>query len=93
MNAEVFDNVWDAIADEPEQAENMRMRAALMRALRDRIQEQGWTQSEAAGHLGVSQPRISDLMRGKLSRFSLDGLVGLAAAAGLRISLSVDDAA
>jgi predicted XRE-type DNA-binding protein len=93
MNAEVFDNVWDAIADEPQQAENMRMRAALMRALRDRIQAKAWTQQEAAQRLGVSQPRISDLMRGKLSRFSLDSLVGLSAAAGLRISLSVDAAA
>jgi predicted XRE-type DNA-binding protein len=93
MNAETFETVWDAIADEPEQAANMRMRAALVSALRERIQEQGWTQSEAARRLGVSQPRISDLMRGKLSRFSLDGLVGLSAAAGLRINLSVDDAA
>jgi len=93
MNAETFETVWDAIADEPEQAANMRMRAALVSALRERIQEQGWTQSEAARRLGVSQPRISDLMRGKLSRFSLDGLVGLSAAAGLRINLSVDHAA
>ncbi|MDZ7790726.1 MAG: XRE family transcriptional regulator [Xanthomonadales bacterium] len=93
MDTEAFENVWDAIAREPEQAENMRMRSALMRALRDRIQAQGWTQSEAARRLGVSQPRISDLMRGKLSRFSLDGLVRLAAAAGLRINLSAEDAA
>lgn len=56
----------------------------------DRIQPQGWTQIEAARRLGVSQPRIAALMRGKLSRFSLDGL---AATAGLRIRLSVDDAA
>jgi len=93
MNSETFENVWDAVEPAAEQAEHLRLRAALMRAVRQRIVDEGWTQIEAAGLLGVTQPRISDLMRGKLSLFSLDSLVGLAVAAGLRVHLTVDRAA
>jgi len=93
MGTEAFENVWDAVEPEPGQAANLRLRASLMRAIRQRIRDEGWTQSQAAELLGVTQPRISDLMRGKLSLFSLDSLVSLAVASGLRVHLSVDRAA
>jgi predicted XRE-type DNA-binding protein len=58
-------------------------RSALMQELSGLIKHQGWTQKEAAAKLGVTQPRISDLTRGKIDLFSLDTLVDMAAAAGL----------
>ncbi len=59
MIGEKFASVWDAIEDTPAEAENMKLRAALMRTLEQHIQAQGWTQAEAARLLGVTQPRIS----------------------------------
>jgi predicted XRE-type DNA-binding protein len=63
MSKKRFSNVWDAIEDTPAQAENMKLRSALMVALKDHIARAGLSQSEAAKLLGVTQPRISDLMR------------------------------
>lgn len=82
MSNEIFTSVWDAIEDTPVEAENMKIRSALMIAIKARIKRHGWTQAEAAQHLGVTQPRISDLMRGKVDLFGLDALIGMAAAAG-----------
>lgn len=93
MSDERFASVWDAVEDTPAEAENMRLRGALMMALEEHIKRQGWTQSEAAGHLGVTQPRVSDLMRGKINLFGLDALVNMAVAAGLRVEIKVADAA
>ena len=53
------------------------------------IEQRGWTQKQAAEHFGVTQPRISDLKRGKMSLFSVDALVGMIGAAGLHIELTV----
>lgn len=86
-------SVWDAIADTPEQAENMRLRADLMQTLRQHIQDNGWSQTDAATRLGVTQPRISDLVRGKISLFSLDSLIRMAVSAGLHVSLRIEKAA
>lgn len=77
--------VWDATEDKPEEAENMRIRAELMLAIERFIKERGWTQKEAAQHLNVTQPRISDLMRGKIALFSIDSLVAMAGATGQRV--------
>ncbi len=93
MSNERFDNVWDAIEDTPEEAENMKLRSTLMRALKDHISRTGLSQSQAAKLFGVTQPRISDLMRGKVNLFGLDALVNMAAAAGLHVELHVRDAA
>jgi predicted XRE-type DNA-binding protein len=93
MSAERFANVWDAIEDTPAQAENMRLRSALMRALKDRIAEQGLTQGQAAKLFDVTQPRVSDLMRGKIDLFGLDTLVNMLSAAGLHIEMHVIKAA
>jgi predicted XRE-type DNA-binding protein len=93
MTNERFDNVWDAIEDTPEEAENMKLRSTLMRALKDHISRTGLSQSQAAKLFGVTQPRISDLMRGKINLFGLDALVNMAAAAGMHIEMHVRDAA
>ncbi len=93
MTNERFDNVWDAIEDTPEEAENMKLRSTLMLALKDHISRTGLSQSQAAKLFGVTQPRISDLMRGKINLFGLDALVNMAAAAGLHVEMHVRDAA
>ncbi len=82
-------SVWDAIEDTPEEAENMKVRSGLMRSIRQHIKDKGWTQAEAARHFGVTQPRISDLTRGKIDTFSLDALVNMAASAGLHVEVRV----
>nr|WP_317623807.1 helix-turn-helix domain-containing protein [Acidovorax sp. SUPP3334]BDH38373.1 XRE family transcriptional regulator [Acidovorax sp. SUPP3334] len=84
-----FASVWDAIEDTPEQAENMKLRAALMTALRQYIERSGITQAQMAKLFGVTQPRVSDLIRGKVHLFGLDALVNMAAAAGLHVELRV----
>lgn len=89
MKSVRFANVWDAIEDDPDVAENLRLRAELMIALHEHIERVGMTQARAAMLFGVTQPRISDLMRGKIALFSLDALVNMARAAGLRVELSV----
>jgi predicted XRE-type DNA-binding protein len=93
MSKKRFANVWDAIEDTPAQAENMKLRLALMMALKDHIARIGLSQSEAAKLLGVTQPRISDLMRGKIELFGLDTLVNMIGAAGLHVEMRISDAA
>lgn len=88
-----YASVWDAIEDTPAEAAHMRMRSELMMALKDRIEAQGWTQAEAARVMAVTQPRISDLTRGKIERFGLDALVAMATAAGLAVEVRVREAA
>ena len=89
MSNERFASIWDAIEDTPEEAENMKLRSSLMLALKNHLLRNNISQTEAARLLGVTQPRISDLMRGKISLFSLDALVNMAAAAGLHLEIRV----
>ena len=93
MSDERFSSVWDAIEDTPAEAENMKLRSALMIALKDHIERQGWSQSEAARRFGVTQPRVSDLMRGRIDLFGLDTLVNMVAAAGLHVEMHISEAA
>jgi predicted XRE-type DNA-binding protein len=93
MGNERFASVWDAIEDTPAQAENMKLRSALMMALKDHIVSEGLSQGEAAKVFGVTQPRVSDLMRGKIDLFGLDTLVNMLAAAGLHVEVHVAKAA
>ena len=78
MSNEQFASVWDAIEDTPEEAENMKLRAALMMALKKHITSTALSQSQAAKLFGVTQPRVSELMRGKINLFGLDALVNMA---------------
>jgi transcriptional regulator, XRE family len=84
-----FTSVWDALEDTPAEAENMPLRSALMVALKQHITQSGLTQAQAAALFGVTQPRISDLVRGKINIFSLDTLVNMASVAGLRIDMQI----
>lgn len=89
---ENFDSVWDALADTPEQAANLRARAELMQQIAGIIKNSGWTQTEAAERCGVTQPRMNDLLRGRVSRFSLDALVNIATAIGRRVHVELEAA-
>lgn len=89
---ESFDSVWEAIADTPEQAANLRTRAELMQQIAAIVKANGWTQTEAARRCGVTQPRINDLLRGRISRFSLDALVNIATAIGRRVRIELEAA-
>jgi len=93
MSDERFARVWDAIESDPGQAENMKLRSQLMMALRDHIAQEGLSQAAAAKLFGVTQPRVSDLVRARIALFSLDALVNMLAAAGLHIELQVARAA
>ncbi len=93
MSHETFASVWDAIEDTPAEAENMKLRSALMISLKQHVTRAGLNQTQAAKLFGVTQPRVSDLLRGKINLFSLDALVAMAAAAGLHVEMRVRDAA
>lgn len=92
MSKQRFSSVWDAIEDTTEAAENMKLRSTLMIALKNHIERAGLSQALAARLFGVTQPRVSDLMRGKINLFSLDALVNMALAAGLHIEMRVIEA-
>lgn len=81
---ESFASVWDVIADTPEEAANLRVRSELMDKITALIEASGWTQAEAASQCSVTQTRINDLLRGRISRFSLDALMNFAAMVGRR---------
>lgn len=81
---------WDVVADTPAEAENLRVRSNLMDAITTRIDNIGWTQEKAAAQLGVTQPRMSDLYRGKIDKFSLDALVNLGRGVGVHVTVNVD---
>jgi predicted XRE-type DNA-binding protein len=88
-----FSSVWDAIEDTSEAAENMKLRSQLMTTLKSYITRTEMSQGQAAKLFGVTQPRVSDLMRGKINLFALDALVNMVSAAGLHIEIRVLDAA
>ncbi len=93
MSKQKFSSVWDAIEDTPEEAQNMKLRSVLMLALKDHLQRSGMNQAQAAQLLGLTQPRVSDLMRGKINLFALDALVNMVAAAGLHVEMRVLESA
>jgi predicted XRE-type DNA-binding protein len=78
--------------DTREPAANLRARAELMRRIAAIIESNGWKQVEAADRAGVTQPGINDLLRGRVSRFSLDALVNTATALGRRVHVELDAA-
>jgi predicted XRE-type DNA-binding protein len=88
--SETFASVWDALADTPEQAANLRARAELMQQIAAIVKESKWTQVEAAARCGITQPRMNDLLRGRVSRFSLDALVNVATAIGRRLLVALE---
>jgi predicted XRE-type DNA-binding protein len=89
---DTYAEVWDALEDSSQKAANLRLRSDLMLEIARSIKNNGWTQAEAAAHCGISQPRINDLLRGKISKFSLDALVNISAAMGQRVKILVETA-
>ncbi len=87
-----YASVWDALAETPEQAANLRARAELMRKIAAIVKKNRWTQVEAAKRCGITQPRINDLLRGRVSRFSLDALVNIATSLGRRVRVEIEAA-
>ena len=70
-----FDNIFDAITDDSEEANELQTRADLMIAIRDIVTDRGWKQGEFAERVGLTQPRVSDLLNGKIEKFSIDLLM------------------
>lgn len=89
--AKEYSSVWNAIVDTPEQTANLQARAELVRSIAAIVKRQGWTQTDAAQRCGVTQPRMYDLLRGCISRFSLDALVNMAARLG-RVQVKINAA-
>lgn len=88
-----FKSVWDALETSAGDAANMKLRAELMHRIRDQIASRKTTQAAAARELGVTQPRLNDLLRGRIDKFSLDALVEMAGHAGLSVRLNIKVAA
>lgn len=93
IEVQTFGDVFDAISDTPAEAANMKARADLLSAVEAQVQSWNLTQSAAAGRLGITRPRLNDLLQGKLGKFSLDALVNLATAAGLTLEMHIGVAA
>lgn len=93
IEVQTFDNVFDALANTPADAANLKARSELLAALKARVRSWDMPQAAAAGRLGITRPRLNDLLQGKMAKFSLDALVNLAAAAGLSVQLSIAEAA
>ncbi len=86
---QTFASVWDALEETPEAAANMRLRSELVIAVRSAVERWQMTQAQAANRLGVTQPRLNDLLRGRIARFSLDALIGMADRAGLAVRMEI----
>jgi len=84
-----FNTVWDVFAESPAEAENMRMRSELVRQISNFVEKRKLTHVEAAELCGVNRPRMTDLLNGKISKFSLDALVKIAANAGFSVEVNL----
>ncbi|MGB8842217.1 MAG: XRE family transcriptional regulator [Aliidongia sp.] len=93
METESFADIFDALADTPAEAANMKARADLLAGIRDRVKSWDLPQEQAASRLGLTRPRLNDLMRGKLDKFSLDALVNIATSAGFVLRIELADVA
>jgi predicted XRE-type DNA-binding protein len=93
ITGQAFASVWDALEDTPAEAANMRLRSELMNAIRDAVDGWGLSQSAAAKRLEITQPRLNDLLRGRINNFSVDALLVLAERASLTIRLQIRQAA
>lgn len=89
MKTESFRSVWDALEDDPLVARAKERRANLMLLIQEKIERGKWSQPEVAKMLGISQPRVSDLVRGKLSKFSLEMLLGFLERMGEEVRIEV----
>jgi predicted XRE-type DNA-binding protein len=89
MKRQRFDNVWEALEDDPAVVANMTARSDLMIAIRETVRAWKVTQATAAKRLGLTQPRLNDLLRGRIANFSLDALLNIAVKAGLAVKVDI----
>ena len=89
MEIHTYRSVWDAIADSPEEAANLKLRSQLMDAIETYIVLEGITQKEAAKRLGVPRSRVSELVNGRISKFTIDKLVNMAVRVGLTTRITI----
>lgn len=88
-----FTNVWDAIENDSSEAANLRLRSQLMMAIFDYVEKSGLTQADAARKLGTTQPRLNDVLKGKIEKCTVDRLVNMLTAVGYKVQLNVQQAA
>lgn len=81
---------WDAVVDTPGPPANLRARAELMQQIAAIVKKNRWTQTEAGQRCGITQPRMNDLLRGRVRSFSLDALVNIATALGRRVHMGLE---
>ena len=89
VKSRAYQNIWDALEDDPVERASLTVRSDLMIALDQTVERWNVTQKAAAARLGISQPRLNDLLKGRISKFSLDALVDLATKAGLSVTVKV----
>jgi predicted XRE-type DNA-binding protein len=93
VKAQRFANVWDALEDNSAMAASMTMRSDILIVLQQQIATWKITQAEAARRLQITQPRLNDLLRGRIAKFSLDTLIDLADRANIQVRLQIGKAA
>ena len=93
MKYEEFESVWDAVEKDPIVAANLKARSSVMMAIEQTVKSWNLSQVTAAKRLGLTQPRLNDLLRGRINKFSLDALITVAAKAGLSVEVKVEKAA
>ena len=88
-----YQSVWEAIEPDAIEAENLKLRSLLMVEIDRYVKESGLTQAEAAKLMKTTQPRLNDVLQGKIEKCTIDRLVNMLAAVGRHVSLHVSDAA
>jgi predicted XRE-type DNA-binding protein len=87
----MYDNVWDALESDPILRDNLKVRSRLLSEISTAIENSGETQTKIAQRLNITQPRVSALMKGKITKFSVDSLMAIACKLGLSIEITVKD--
>jgi predicted XRE-type DNA-binding protein len=90
MSEQTYESVWDAICESPEEAEHMKLRSHLLVQIQQYLEREQLSGQEAAKRLGLTEPRVSYLRQGDISKFSLDKLVDIAWRAGYRVTMELE---
>ena len=88
-----FNSVWDAIESDQVQAANLKLRSQLMMKVSEYVKQSGLTQAEAAKMLGTTQPRLNDVLKGRIEKCTVDRLVNMLAAVGYKVKMDISHAA
>lgn len=84
-----FENIWDALEDDPVIAANMKLRSVLMMEISQYFKHSGLTQKQAAEKLGTTQPRLNDVLKGKIEKCTVDRLINMLEHAGKHVTVKV----